>query len=128
MKPATLTMLILLSLAGPASIFAEEQATSEKPEETADTDTAASSATTEIGRPAHGKGMMHQGKGQHGKGHGGMKHGGSQHVRGHGGKKHCGRQHSDGGTGKHQQVVQRLDMIEARMAKMEAMLEILMRR
>ena len=128
MKPATLTMLILLSLAGPASIFAAEQATSEKPEETADTDTAASSATTEIRWPAHGKGMLHQGKVQHGKGHGGMKHGGSQHVRGHDGKKHCGRQHTDGGTGKHQQVVQRLDMIEARMAKMEAMLEILMRR
>ena len=61
-----------------------------------------------------GKGMMHKGGGQHRKGQGGMKHGGGQHGK--------------GGHEKHRQVVQRLDMIEARMAKIEAMLEILMRR
>jgi hypothetical protein len=62
----------------------------------------------------HGKGMMHHGKGQHGKGHGGMKHGGG----------HQGSGHHE----KHAQVVQRLDIIEVRLAKIEAMLEILMRR
>ena len=61
-----------------------------------------------------GMGMMHKGKGQHGKGHGRMKHGGG----------HQGGGHSE----KHSQVVQRLDMIEVRLAKIEAMLEILMRR
>ena len=49
-----------------------------------------------------------------GKGHGGMKHGGGQHGKG----KHD----------KHDQVVKRLDMIEARLAKIEAMLESLVRR
>jgi len=57
--------------------------------------------------------MMHSG-GQRGKGQGGMMHGGGQHGK--------------GGHEKDRQVVQRLDMIEARMAKIEAMLEILMRR
>ena len=128
MKPVTLIVLILFSLTGPASTFAEEHTTSEKPAETSDTDTTASSATTQPPRPAHSKGMMHQGKGPHGKGHGGMKHGGARQGKGHGGKKHCSKKHGDGGTDKHQQVVQRLDMIEARMAKMEAMLEIMMRR
>ena len=51
-------------------------------------------------------------------------HGGGQHGKGGQG----GGQHGKGGHDKHQQVVQRLDMIEARMAKIEAMLEILMRR
>jgi hypothetical protein len=39
-----------------------------------------------------------------------------------------GGQHGKGGHEKDRQVVQRLDMIEARMAKIEAMLEILVRR
>ena len=52
--------------------------------------------------------------GQYGKGQGGMKHGGAQH-----GKE---------GHEKYRQVVQRLDMIEARMAKIKVTLEILMRR
>ena len=54
-------------------------------------------------------GMKQKGMGQHGKGHDGMKHGKGKHE-------------------KHAEVLQRLDMIEARMAKMEAMLESLMRR
>jgi hypothetical protein len=56
-----------------------------------------------------GMGMKQKGMGQHGKGHDGMKHGKGKHE-------------------KHAEVLQRLDMIEARMAKMEAMLESLMRR
>ena len=44
------------------------------------------------------------------------------------GGKHGGGQHGKGKHDKHEQVVRRLDMIEARMAKIEAMLESLMRR
>jgi hypothetical protein len=62
----------------------------------------------------HDMGMLHQGKGPHGKGHGGMKHGGG----------HQGNRNHE----KHAQVMQRLDMIEARLAKIKAMLEIRMRR
>ena len=63
---------------------------------------------------AQGGAESHKGKCKRGKGHGGNKHGGGQHGKG----KHD----------KHEQVVRRLDMIEARMAKIEAMLESLMRR
>ena len=42
--------------------------------------------------------------------------------------KHGGGQQGKGHHEKHAQVVQRLDLIEARLAKIEAMLEILMRR
>jgi len=117
MNRTTLAVVILFSLAGPASVLAEEQAVAEA----AVSDTEASTAEDAgSSRPMRGmgmgmgKGMKHKGKGQHGKGHGGMKHGGGQH--------------GDGHHEKHRQVVQRLDMIEARMAKIEAMLEILMRR
>jgi hypothetical protein len=74
-----------------------------------------------------GKGMMHRG-GQHGKGQGGMMRGGGQHGKGQGGMMHGGGQHGKGGNEKERQVVQRLDMIEARIAKIEAMLETLIRR
>jgi hypothetical protein len=42
--------------------------------------------------------------------------------------KHGGGQHGKGKHQKHEQVVKRLDMIEARLAKIEAMLESLVRR
>jgi hypothetical protein len=115
MKHIILAVAILFSLTGPVSVLAQEQAVSE---ETSDTVTSATEASTIVNtdtpRPMHGKGMMHHGKGQHGKGHGGMKHGGG----------HQGSGHHE----KHAQVVQRLDIIEVRLAKIEAMLEILMRR
>ena len=41
---------------------------------------------------------------------------------------HDGMKHGKGKHEKHAEVVRRLDMIEARMAKIEAMLESLMRR
>jgi hypothetical protein len=63
----------------------------------------------------HGMGKMRKGMmGQGGKGPGCMKQG-----CGHGGK---------GQQDRHQQVVRRLDMIEARIAKIEVMLESLMQR
>jgi len=60
--------------------------------------------------PKHGMGMKHKGKCQHGKGGEGKKHGG-QHDR-----------------DKHADVVRRLDRIEARMARIEAMLKTMLRR
>ena len=115
MKRTTLAVAILFSLAGPASVFAEAQSTPEKPTEPLASGTEASTiATPETPGAMPGMGKMHRGKGPHGKGHGGMKHDGGHHGKGH----HEG----------HRQVVQRLDMIEARLAKIEAMLESLMRR
>jgi hypothetical protein len=128
MKRSILAMAILFSTTGSASALAEEQAALEKPAETIASDTDAST-TVNPGTPKMmpGKGMMHGG-GQHGKGQGGMMHGGGQYGKGQGGMKHGGGQHGKEGHEMDRQVVQRLDMIEARMAKIEAMLEILMRR
>ncbi|NNL06468.1 MAG: hypothetical protein HKO86_02000 [Gammaproteobacteria bacterium] len=50
--------------------------------------------------------------------HAGMRHGGQ-----HGGGKHGKGRHE-----KYEQVVKRLDLIEARLARIEAMLESMMRR
>jgi hypothetical protein len=61
-------------------------------------------------------------KGPYGKGMGGMKPGCDHSHKGYGGKRMMMMQ------GRHEDVVRRLDMIEARMAKIEAMLESLMRR
>ena len=72
----------------------------------------------------HAMGATHKGKGHHGKGHHGKGHHGK-------GKGHHGKGHHGKGKGMHKQhaqVVQRLDLIEARLAKMEAMLESLIRR
>ena len=66
--------------------------------------------------PMKGTGMKQMGKGRDGKGMGGMMRGAGCKGKGKGQNK------------KHEQVVRRLDMIEARMAKMEAMLESLMKR
>ena len=128
MKCSILAMAILFSMTGSASALAEEQDATEKLSETVASDT---EAPTTVGpgtpRMMPGKGMMHRG-GQRGKGQGGMMHSGGQCGKGQGGMMHGGGQHGKGSHEKDRQVVQRLDMIEARMAKIEAMLEILMRR
>jgi hypothetical protein len=113
MKQTTLVTALLFFLASPASLLAQEAAPPEIAPEAAPG--AAASAGDNPGNPCprHGKGMMHHGKGPHGSGHGGMQHGG-----GHGKGRHA----------EHQQVVQRLDLIDARLAKIEAMLETLIRR
>ena len=114
MKRSILAMAILFSMSGSASALAEEQAASEKLSETVVSDTEAPTTVSPgIPQMMPGKGMMPSG-GQRGKGQGGMMHGGGQRGK--------------GSHDKDRQVVQRLDMIEARMAKIEAMLEILMRR
>ena len=125
MKCASITVAMMLFLAGPVSVLAEEQAVStgapvvtNTASETVATETdAATPANPAASHQMHQMGM-HKGKGHQGKGgHGGMKHGGGQHGKG----KHDKH-------GKHEQVVKRLDMIEARLAKIEAMLESLVRR
>ena len=115
MKRTTLTVSILLMMSNPAVVLAEELAVTDKPSEVIVSDVEASSTeSTGTSQSMRGMGLMHKGKGQHGKGQGGMMRGGGQHGK--------------GGHEKDRQVVQRLDMIEARMAKIEAMLEILVRR
>jgi hypothetical protein len=114
---------MMFFLAGPASVLAEDQTVSTDASavtsirsETAVTETeTAAPANPAASHQMHEMGGKHKGKGQHGKG-------------GHGGMKHGGGQHGKGMHGKHEQVVKRLDMIEARLAKIEAMLESLVRR
>lgn len=110
MRHILLTTAMVSVLAGPLPAAAQEQAaTGETPEAVTSAAETASGAASGMARPMRGMGMMHQAQGRHGKGHGDMMQGGG---------------HSD----RHAQVVQRLDMIEARLAKIEAMLEILIRR
>ena len=114
MKQTVLTLTILFSLAGPASLLAEQQAGAEIAPKTAVPDNQTpSTVAPDISRPMAGMGKRHKGCCHHGKGPGGMKHGAG---------------HGKGQHNKHAQVVQRLDIIEARLAKIEAMLETLMRR
>jgi hypothetical protein len=115
MKRPILVLAILCSVTGVASALAEVQTATANPVEEAAAAERESAAPEKPGmtRGMPGKGMMHGG-GQHGKGKGGMMHGGGRHGK-------------EGGD-RHRQVLQRLDMIEARMAKIEAMLEILLRR
>ena len=112
MNQSLLFAAIIFTLAGPLSVSAQTHMQGHTPANIPAVDTSTSA-------PTQGRPMMHREKRQHGKGHGGMQHGGMKEGSGSHGK---GR-HAD-----HQEVMQRLDMIEARMAKIEAMLEILMRR
>ena len=123
MKCTSIAVAMMFILVSPVSVLAEEQTvTTEAPAVTnitSETVESGTEAATPVNPTAshsmHEMGGMHKGKGQQGKGgHGGMKHGGGQHGKG----KHE----------KHEQVVKRLDMIEARLAKIEAMLESLVRR
>jgi hypothetical protein len=136
MKHSILAIAIVFSIAGPASALAEEQATPANAAEPVAA-TAASPATENPGtppdmrddvQPGKGPGGMMHGAGQHGKGPGGMMHGAGQHGKGPGGMMHGGGRHGKGGDHDDSQLAQRLDMIEARLAKIEAMLEILVRR
>ena len=132
MKPAILIITVLLTLPGMAPAYAEEPPATGDPVESIEAGAAATDPAPDATPPAQAQGMKHRARCQHGKGHGGKKHGGGQHGKehgkSHGGKKHCAGKQGNGGHDKHQQVVQRLDMLEARMAKIEAMLEILLRR
>ena len=121
MKHSILTVAILFGVAGAASVFATE------PENSAETNTPGSEAssvvTSDTSRSMAEMGMRHKGECKHCKSHANKKHG-----KGHGGMKHGRGHRGKGHHDRHAQVVQRLDMIEARLAKIEAMLEILIRR
>jgi hypothetical protein len=102
MKQNKRILLMVLALASPLPVLAET------PGDAAVTESAAAAPEPAQQQFAgHEQGMRHPGKCKH-KGKKGM-HGGGHHD-------------------KHAQVVQRLDMIEARMAKIELMLESLMKR
>jgi hypothetical protein len=111
MKLTTLAMIVLFSLVGTTSALAEAHVAPTEPAEAAEPEatTTPVAGTDGTSQQMPGKRMKRKCKG-----HGGMKHGGGRHGK--------------GGHEKHHQVVQRLDLIEARMAKIEAMLESLMRR
>lgn len=157
MKSTILAATILLSLAGPVSVLAEAPAVTVKPfvakEVLIDVEATAQQAVTETPAaatapvtsmieeqtttvtpqeeaaavagasgtvtprppcPMQGMGKMRKGMGHGGHGPGCRKPG-------------CDR-HGGGQVDRHEQVVRRLDMIEARIAKIEAMLESLMQR
>jgi hypothetical protein len=100
----------MILLVSPASVLAEQQTAPEmQPDSVVVSDAAEADSNPVVPCPMRGKGMMQNGMGRHGMGHDGMKRGKGKHE-------------------KHAEVVRRLDMIEARMAKIEAMLESLMRR
>jgi len=154
MKSTILTAAMLLSLAGPLSTLAEvpaatveplaievesgtpavataptdsiieEQRVPETPsQEVATSPTVGSpdAVTSKQPCPMHGMGKM----GKMGKGKGkGMGHG----DHGQGCKKQGCDRLGEGKQDRHEQVVRRLDMIEARIAKIEVMLESLMQR
>ena len=128
MKCTSIAVAMMFFLVSPSSVLAEAPAVSTEAPAVTNITSETTVSGTEAVTPAnpatshsmHETGMMHKGKGQQGKGHDGMKHGGGQHGKGKGGGQH--------GKGKHEQVVKRLDMIEARLAKIEAMLESLVRR
>ncbi len=108
MKHRTLSMLMVLAFACPMTALAEQPGVPGPGAEAAVSDSAvAAPAQAEQAHVGHGPGMRHRGGCGH-KGGKGM-HGGGHH-------------------GKHAEVVQRLDLIEARLAKIELMLESLMKR
>jgi hypothetical protein len=110
MKHTLLMVSAMFVLVSPVSILAEQQSEAEQqPDVVVVSEAQEGSSNNDAPCPMHGKGMMHKGMGQHGMGHEGMMHGKGKHQ-------------------KHEDVVRRLDMIEARMARIEAMLEALMRR
>ena len=136
MKHIALTATLLLSLANAPSVLAEEQvvqiepveaisaeattttapdtpvsAASEPTRETTASDSATASTPGDTGKPCpmKGAGKVSKGKDWPCKGKGDKRKGGCRHD-------------------KHQQVVERLDLLDARLAKIEAMLESLLRR
>ena len=116
MKRKILLMALLIPLTMSSAVLAEDKAVSVQPSMSAASE-AQSSADQHPGahvpmRPKHGMGM-HKGNCQHGDAQGDRKHDGAQ---------------GKGMHQKHAEVVQRLDRIERRMARMEDMLRALLQR
>jgi len=105
LTPAVAAMFMVL---GSSTLFAEERAVMDEPTEAAISSPEASSPdAAQASQAAHR--MQHQ----------------ARHGQDHDGGQHC---KGNGKRGKHDEVIKRLDMIEARMAKIEIMLESLMQR
>jgi hypothetical protein len=122
MKHSILAITILLSIAGSASVFSEEQAAAANPVDPVATATVEPAAENPGTPPA-----MHD-EGKHGKGQGCMMRGSGRHGKGQGGMMHGGGRQGKRGDQNDRQAEIRLDLIEARLARIEAMLEILVRR
>jgi hypothetical protein len=119
MKNTITTMAFLYVLSAATAVFAQEAETIDAASEPEVTTTGTSEPVEQISQhqPTDQAWTMHHGMDRQQQ-HAGMRHGGQ-----HGGGKHAKGRHE-----KHEQVVKRLDLIEARLAKIEAMLEIMMRR
>jgi hypothetical protein len=115
MKRITSLVAIILPLTLSSAVFARDAVVSDPPSMPAASETQqAISHNPDTQMPMHraqGMGMKHQGKCQHGDEGGGKKHGKDK-----------------GKHNKHADVVRRLDRIEARMARIEAMLHAMTRR
>ena len=114
MKQITSLIAIIVPLIMSSAVFAQDTVVSGSPSMYPASETVSSASQNPDAQvpmyPKHGMGMKHKGKCQHGKGGDGKKHGG-QHDR-----------------DRHADVVRRLDRIEARMARIEAMLKTMLRR
>jgi len=133
LKQTILTMSILFLFSSPASVLAVDQAVVETLPETvmSEQETVVSEQEAVVLDPmnivSENETAMAENYPALQQTQGGAKSHKCKRGKGQGGK-HGGGQHGKGKHDKHEQVVRRLDLIEARMAKIEAMLESLMRR
>jgi len=116
MMTKKLILIAVFMTVSPIAVMADERPESLNMSALVIDEGEAATATPDTDNPMQQQGMKHRGGRGHMHGKGGMKHEGGRHRKG----MHDQQQH--------QQVVHRLDMIEARLAKIEAMLEILLRR
>ena len=115
MKRNYMILSVTLFLANPVALLAEEQSTVEPGPAGMLSESEMITSEKPVSEAlSQNRGMMYKRCQHDKKGQGGMKHKGGRR---------CMERHEG-----HQEVVQRLDMIEARMAKIEAMLESLLRR
>jgi hypothetical protein len=116
MKRKTLLIAIIIPLSLSSSVLARDAVVSDPPMPAASETRQSISQNPDTQMPMHagqGMGMKHHGKCKHGNGGGGKKHDSN---------------HDKDRHNKHADVVRRLDRIEARMARIEAMLYAMMRR
>jgi hypothetical protein len=109
MKSIHITLVLLFMLPAATAAFAQQAVTMDAASEPVE--------ALPQHQPVDQSWIMQHGMDRHQQ-HAGMRHG----------SQHGGGKHGKGRHEKHEQVVKRLDLIEARLAKIEAMLEIMMRR
>ena len=112
MNRMKLAVFFLLFISNPILVQSEEIEKKEIPSTSPESgiDTSITNSRHHIG----GMSGKHKGKCQHGKGHGGKRHGSARH--------------SERNAVENDRLEHRLDLIEARLAKIETMLEALLRR